>query len=205
MPAHAWFVFLFASIAICLAPGPDMLFVVSSSSRGGARAGLDAVRGITTAMTLHVGAAALGLSALFAASATAFNALRIVGAIYLVWLGLTALRGKPSGAPEAPVGRDAFRRGFLTNVTNPKVIVFFAAFLPQFVVAGNGPVAVQLLALGATFAFIGCVFDVAIALAAGALGARFLRSARAVRIMDALAGAVMIVLGLELFAEPQRT
>lgn len=205
MPAHAWFVFLFASIAICLAPGPDMLFVVSSSSRGGARAGLDAVRGITTAMTLHVGAAALGLSALFAASATAFNALRIVGAIYLVWLGLTALRGKPSGAPEAPVGRDAFRRGFLTNVTNPKVIVFFAAFLPQFVVAGNGPVAVQLLALGATFALIGCVFDVAIALAAGALGARFLRSARAVRIMDALAGAVMIVLGLELFAEPQRT
>ncbi|MEO7039536.1 MAG: LysE family translocator [Candidatus Elarobacter sp.] len=205
MPAHAWFVFLFASTAICLAPGPDMLFVVSSSSRGGARAGLDAVRGITTAMTLHVAAAALGLSALFAASATAFNALRIVGAIYLVWLGLSALRGKTSSAGEGFVGRDAFRRGFLTNVTNPKVIVFFAAFLPQFVVVGNGPVAMQLLVLGGTFAVIGCAFDIAIAFAAGALGARFLRSARAVRLMDTVAGAVMIVLGLELFAEPQRT
>ena len=205
MPAHAWFVFLLASIAICLAPGPDMLFVVSSSSRGGARAGLDAVRGITTAMTLHVGAAALGLSALFAASATAFNALRIAGAIYLVWLGLSALRGKTSSPGEEFAGRDAFRRGFLTNVTNPKVIVFFAAFLPQFVVGGNGPVALQLLVLGATFAAIGCAFDIAIAFAAGALGARFLRSARTVRLLDAVAGAVMIVLGLELVAEPQRT
>ena len=205
MPAHAWFVFVFASIAICLAPGPDMLFVVASSSRGGARAGLDAVRGITTAMTLHVGAAALGLSALFAASATAFNALRIAGAIYLVWLGFAALRGKTVAPGEGLAGRDAFRRGFLTNVTNPKVIVFFAAFLPQFVVAGNGPVALQLLVLGVTFAAIGCAFDTAIAFAAGALGARFLRSARAVRLLDAAAGAVMIVLGLELFAEPQRT
>lgn len=182
-----------------------MLFVVSSSSRGGARAGLEAVRGITTAMTLHVGAAALGLSALFAASATAFNALRIAGAVYLICLGIAAVRGKAAGAPSDDVARDAFRRGFLTNVTNPKVIVFFAAFLPQFVVAGNGPVAVQLLTLGAAFATVGLAFDVAIAFAAGAAGARLLRSARAVRLMDAVAGVVMIVLGLELFSQPQRT
>jgi threonine/homoserine/homoserine lactone efflux protein len=204
MHAHAWIVFLVATVAICLAPGPDMLFVVASASRGGARKGLDAVRGITTAMALHVTAAALGLSALFAASATAFNVLRFVGAAYLVWLGIAALRGKPATASDETSSRDAFRRGFLTNVTNPKVIVFFAAFLPQFVVPGGPPVAVQLLTLGLVFATIGCAFDVAIALAAGALGARLLRSARAVRVLDAVAGAVMILLGLELFSDVRR-
>lgn len=193
-----------ATVAICLVPGPDMLFVVASASRGGARKGLDAVRGITTAMTLHVTGAALGLSALFAASATAFNVLRIVGAIYLVWLGISALRGGRAAAAGEVSSRDAFRRGFLTNVTNPKVIVFFAAFLPQFVVPGGPPVAVQLLALGAVFATIGLAFDVAIALAAGALGARLLRSARAIRVLDAVAGAVMILLGVELLGEPRR-
>jgi threonine/homoserine/homoserine lactone efflux protein len=204
MHAHAWIVFLVATVAICLAPGPDMLFVVTSASRGGARKGLDAVRGITTAMTLHVTGAALGLSALFAASSAAFDALRFVGAVYLVWLGIAALRGRVAASSDVVSSRDAFRRGFLTNVTNPKVIVFFAAFLPQFVVPGGPPVAVQLLGLGVVFATIGFAFDVAIALAAGALGARLLRSARAVRALDAAAGVVMILLGVELFSEPRR-
>ncbi len=180
-----------------------MLFVVTSASRGGARKGLDAVRGITAAMVLHVTAAALGLSALFAASATAFNVLRVVGALYLVWLGVAALRGKAARMPDDAASRDAFRRGFLTNVTNPKVIVFFAAFLPQFIVPGGPPVAVQLLTLGVVFAAVGFAFDVAIAFAAGALGKRLLRSARAIRVLDAVAGAVMIVLGIELIGEPR--
>ena len=201
MHAHAWIVFLGATVAISLAPGPDMLFIVSSASRGGARTGLDAVRGITTAMTLHITGTALGLSVLFAASATAFNVLRVVGALYLVWLGISALRGKAGPASSEASSRDVFRRGFLTNVTNPKVIAFFAAFLPQFVVAGGPPVAVQLLGLGIVFASVGFVFEVAIAFAAGAVGKRLLRNARAIRALDAFAGAVMILLGVELFSE----
>ena len=201
MHAHTWFLFLAATVAICLAPGPDMLFVVASAARGGARTGLDAVGGITTAMTLHVTAAALGLSALFAASATAFNVLRVVGAVYLVWLGISALRGRrPALGPSAPRA-EAFRRGCLTNVTNPKVIVFFAAFLPQFVVPGAAPVALQLLELGAVFAAIGLAFDVSIALTAGALGERIGRYVRATRILDAVAGVVMIALGIELVSQ----
>jgi threonine/homoserine/homoserine lactone efflux protein len=203
MHAHTWFVFLAATVAICLAPGPDMLFVVASAARGGARSGLDAVRGITTAMALHVAAASLGLSALFAASAGAFNVLRVVGAIYLVWLGINALRGGGASRASAVPSGEAFRRGFLTNVSNPKVIVFFAAFLPQFVVPGAGPVAMQLLELGAVFAGVGLAFDISIAFAAGALGAKFADNVRAIRVLDAVAGIVMIVLGIELFSEPR--
>ncbi len=206
MHAHAWFVFLIATLGICLAPGPDMLFVVTSASRGGARAGLTAVGGITTAMVLHVTAAALGLSALFAASATAFSVLRVVGALYLIWLGISALRGGSVLATEAGTeSREAFRRGFLTNVTNPKVIVFFAAFLPLFVVPNGVPIPLQLLTLGAAFAGIGFLCDVGIAFAAGAIGKRLLRNARAVRVLDCIAGFVMIALGIELFREPSRT
>jgi threonine/homoserine/homoserine lactone efflux protein len=182
-----------------------MLFVVTAASRDGARAGLTAVGGITSAMALHVTAAALGLSALFAASATAFNVLRVVGALYLVWLGIAALRGssRPAASTDG-AEHEAFRRGFLTNVTNPKVIVFFAAFLPLFVVQGGSPVPVQLLLLGLVFAAIGLVCDVTIAFTAGAIGKRVLRDARAVRVLDAVAGIVMIALGVELFAEPNR-
>lgn len=201
LDAHAWIVFLIATLAICLAPGPDMLLVVSSASRGGARSGFEALRGIYTAMTLHVAAAAFGLSALFAASHAAFDVLRVVGAAYLVWLGVAALRGKAAGARGASAPGDAFRRGFLTNVTNPKVIVFFAAFLPQFVVRGGPPVALQLLALGAVFSLVGLAIDVGITFAASAVGRRLLKSARAVRALDAVAGAVMIGLGVDLFAE----
>ena len=203
MHLHTWFLFLAATVAICLAPGPDMLFVVASAARGGARSGLDAVRGITTAMTLHVTAAALGLSALFAASATAFNVLRVAGAIYLVWLGICALRGRRAALGTSPPRAEAFRRGFLTNVTNPKVIVFFAAFLPQFVVPGAAPVAVQLLELGAVFAAVGLAFDVSIAFAAGALGERIGGNLRATRIFDVVAGLVMIALGIELVSQPR--
>jgi threonine/homoserine/homoserine lactone efflux protein len=203
--AHAWFVFFIATLGICIAPGPDMLFVVTSASRGGARVGLTAVGGITTAMALHVTAAALGLSALFAASATAFSVLRVVGALYLIWLGISALRGgAPHAAPAGAGSGEAFRRGFLTNVTNPKVIVFFAAFLPLFVVPGGVPVPLQLLILGGVFAAVGFAFDVAVAFAAGALGKRFLRSARAVRVLDCVAGVVMIALGIELFSGPRQ-
>jgi threonine/homoserine/homoserine lactone efflux protein len=180
-----------------------MLFVVASAARGGARTGLEAVRGITTAMAVHVTAAAFGLSALFAASATAFNALRIVGAIYLVWLGISALRGRKKAANAPVPAREAFRRGFLTNVTNPKVIVFFAAFLPQFVVPGAVPVAVQLLELGAAFMVVGLAFDISVAFAAGAFGRRLTGNARALRLFDGVAGLVMIALGVELFSSPR--
>ncbi|BDE05989.1 RhtB family transporter [Vulcanimicrobium alpinum] len=181
-----------------------MLFVVATAARGGVRAGFEAVRGIQSAMIVHVAAAALGLSALFAASHLAFDVLRVAGAGYLIWLGIAALRSGARGRHAEPAaGSDAFRRGFLTNVTNPKVIVFFAAFLPQFVTAGGAPVALQILVLGATFAALGFVCDVAYAIGAGVLSRRLLRSPRVMRAVDAAAGAVMIALGVDVLAERQ--
>jgi threonine/homoserine/homoserine lactone efflux protein len=129
--------------------------------------------------------------------------LRIVGAIYLVWLGLAALRGGKAAAKTQIPTHEAFRRGFLTNATNPKVIVFFAAFLPQFVVPGSVPVAVQLLGLGAAFMLVGLAFDVSLAFAAGALGRRLVDNTRALRVFDRVAGLVMIALGIELFSAPR--
>jgi threonine/homoserine/homoserine lactone efflux protein len=133
--------YLAAATALTLSPGPDTMFVLASSASGGTRAGIAATLGIAAGCLAHATMAALGISALIAASPAAFDALRIAGALYLLWIGIDALRAFHEGirggrmlsaAAGETASWDAFRRGALTNILNPKVGIFYVAFLPQF-------------------------------------------------------------------------
>jgi threonine/homoserine/homoserine lactone efflux protein len=157
--------FVAAGIVLNLTPGPDMLFMLGCTMRSGLRGGLTALLGISAGCLVHTALAAGGIAGLLAASPLAFHAVRLTGAVYLVYLGVaTLLRGPaPTGAPEpadgspgapAPNARasheSAFWQGFLTNVFNPKVSLFFVAFLPQFI-DPRGNAALQGLLLGLLF------------------------------------------------------
>jgi RhtB (resistance to homoserine/threonine) family protein len=153
--------FMAAGWLLNLTPGPDVLYIVTNSLRSGVKAGLAAGVGITAGCFVHVFAAALGVSALLAASATAFTLLKWIGAAYLVWVGIKLLFAK---APEAAADlvtlaraapparlRDVFVGGFLTNVLNPKVAIFFLAFVPQFIAPDAPDKALAFVLLGAVF------------------------------------------------------
>lgn len=135
-----------AAVALVLTPGPDTAFVLAQSVGGGRTAGVRAAAGVASGVLVHTVAATVGLAALLRASAVAYEAVTLVGAVYLVYLGVEMLRGGGGFDLDAPVG--GFRRGLLTNVLNPKVALFFLAFLPQF---GQGA---ELLPLGALYAVI---------------------------------------------------
>lgn len=148
--------FIAAGWLLNLTPGPDVLYIVSNSLRGGARAGMVAALGIFAGCFVHVAIATVGLSALLAASAMAFSVVKFIGVAYLLWMGVRLLRSTaPGWTPEvAPVGsnlRRVFRRGFLTNVLNPKVALFFLAFLPQFIAPDASHKTLAFLALGVLF------------------------------------------------------
>lgn len=197
--------FALAAVAISLVPGPDMLFVLANSVGRGARVGVLSATGISLAMVMHTTSAALGLSLLFERSAWAFDVVRYAGAAYLVWLGVKALRGKGETGDD-PGGGDhsaaaVLRRGFVTNLLNPKVIVFFAAFLPQFVSPQNGPVIPQFLLLGALFTAIGFLVDAGVALASGKARAVLLRRPGVGRLLEKSAGVVFVGLGVRLLFE----
>lgn len=195
---HLFGAFLIAAWVLILTPGPDMLFVVGQSLAGGVRRGWAATGGIFVGAMVHIGLAASGVAALIAASPALFDAMRIAGAMYLAWLGVTALRAAWRGdthfRPAAPA-RQAFRDGLVTNLTNPKVILFFMAFLPQFVDPGRSPVWAQMLLLGPLVPLMALpVFGVLITGAARAAS----RMARYARWADAAAGAIFIGLGARL-------
>lgn len=214
-PQHL-LLFIGAGLLLNLTPGPDVFFIVSHALRGGARRGLVAALGIAAGCCVHVVAAAVGVSALVAASATAFSVLKWVGAAYLVYVGVTMLFARqPADAPDliatsadvaGTAGRfgsespaaTVFRRGFLTNVLNPKVALFFLAFVPQFIVAGTPHAWAVFLALGLLFAFNGLAVCAGWALAAAwaARRAGFMR--RGMQVMERVAGAVFIAFGVRL-------
>ncbi|KQB16555.1 LysE family translocator [Rhodobacter capsulatus] len=152
-----WSTFLTAAALLNLSPGPDMAFILGQTLRGGRKAGFAAMSGIWTGALGHALLAAAGLSAILASSALAFGLVKWVGAAYLIWLGLGALRAPggaflsepPEGArPGLQVWRQIWRQGVFVSLLNPKVAIFFLAFLPQFVVAGAGPVWAQLFLHG---------------------------------------------------------
>src|SRR5450755_1235569 len=157
---HDLWLFVLSGLLLNITPGPDTLYIIGRSSTQGWRAGAVAALGIGAGTLVHICAAALGLSAILAASATAFTAVKFIGAAYLLYVGLSLIRsaGASQSSPSAVVARPAsirsiFIQGFLTNVLNPKVALFFLAFLPQFVssAAPSKP---------AAFLFLGAVFDV---------------------------------------------
>jgi len=148
--------YLVVATALALAPGPDVMFVIANGMRHRAKGAIAAALGIGAGSALHATAAAIGVSAIIAASPLAFDILRYLGAAYLAWLGLQALRAafSGSGIGEAPAAATAvsawtvFRRGLITNLLNPKVVIFYLALLPQFVSVELGQVGLQIFLLG---------------------------------------------------------
>jgi threonine/homoserine/homoserine lactone efflux protein len=169
--AAALGIFIAAALLLLITPGPAVLYIVARSLDGGRRAGLVSMLGVHAGTLVHVAAAAAGLSALLAASATAFSTVKYVGAAYLVYLGIRRLLehapAPGTAPPPAPRLRRAFVDGVVVNVLNPKTALFFLAFLPQFVDVGRGHVGAQILALGVVFVALGLVTDGSYALAAG--------------------------------------
>ena len=201
--------FLVAAFALCVTPGPDMMFIVAMGGRGGPAAGVMAAFGVACAMLVHTVAAALGLSALFNTLPTLYHVLRWVGAAYLLWLAVKAFRDRsvPGGSEDSAGGgagmRRAFWQGAVTNLLNPKVILFNVAFLPQFVNPSLGHVPGQLLLLGTTLVVMGFVWDGGVGLLSGRLGDVLRRSARVNRWMNIVSGTVFTGLAVRLAASPK--
>jgi threonine/homoserine/homoserine lactone efflux protein len=177
MPAPEVFAaFAVASLALLIVPGPSVLYIVTRSIDQGRSAGLVSVLGIHTGSVVHVAAAALGVSAILASSAVAFGVVKYVGAAYLIWLGIRAIRERhgerPTGSVhERSLGR-VYAQGVVVNVLNPKTALFFLAFLPQFVDVSRGAVTAQIVILGLTFILLGFVSDGSYALAAARVSRR---------------------------------
>jgi len=201
---HDLLIFLGAGLALNLTPGPDMLYVAARSTSEGRRAGVVSALGIGAGTLVHIAALALGLSALLAAVPLLYDVVRLGGAAYLVWLGLRALL-RPAAAhdaappPPAPL-TTIFRQGVVTNVLNPKVALFFLAFLPQFVDPARGSAAAQIVALGLLFDTSGTIVNVLVALAASRAGGA-LRRGRAARVLHRVTGGVFLLLGARLALE----
>ncbi len=200
-------VFILAGWLLNLTPGPDVLYILTHSLRGGWRAGLVAGLGITGGCLVHVFAAALGVGALLAASATAFTVLKWLGAAYLLWIGVRALRARPAGAPEdlqalardlpgTPL-RSVFLGGFWTNVLNPKVALFFLAFLPQFIAPQAGDKTLAFLLLGLLFVLNSVPVNAGWALLAAWMSRRE-AVRRGMHWLDKVAGVMFIVFGIRL-------
>jgi threonine/homoserine/homoserine lactone efflux protein len=190
--------FLIAVIAITAAPGPDNAYIAAVAVSHGARAGLLSALGMAIGMAVHVCAAAVGLAILLRSVPAALDLIRVAGAAYLGYLAVTlhtALR-RPGSVhravlPDTPL---LLRRALVTNLTNPKVILFFAAFLPHFVRPGYGPTAGQLATLGLLFLVVGWIIDSVVGLVAGKLGDRLGARARAARSAGIVAGITFGVL-----------
>jgi threonine/homoserine/homoserine lactone efflux protein len=205
MPApHTLALFMLAALALNLTPGPDMLYVTARSVSDGRRAGIVAALGIGAGTLAHITALALGLAALLAAVPLAYDALRIGGAIYLLVIGVQLLlrpRGATATAALAPASNTMiFAQAVLTNVLNPKVALFFLAFLPQFVDPAAGPALAQIVLLGLLFDVQGTVVNVAVALLASGTTHRLRVNASAVSLLQRLTGAIFVTLGVKLAA-----
>ncbi|WP_141736102.1 LysE family translocator [Oligoflexus tunisiensis] len=206
---HDYSLFIVTSILLNLTPGPDTMYILGRSLAQGPRSGVASALGISTGCLVHTIAAALGLSAVLMTSSSAFFVIKMLGAAYLIFLGIQMLRS-PSVLPETRVAEDSlnyfkiFRQGVVTNVLNPKVALFFLALLPQFVSKDSPHPALALLTLGLTFIFTGTVWCLCLAFFAGFLSDRIRRSSRLSRWITSLAGLTFLGLGLKL-AVSERT
>jgi threonine/homoserine/homoserine lactone efflux protein len=166
-------IFAGSAAVLVLIPGPNLVYIVTRSIEAGRRAGLASMLGVEAGTLVHVTAAALGLSALLASSEVAFETVRWAGVAYLVYLGVGALRAQDTAASAPPAGmRRSFLEGLFVNVLNPKVSIFFLAFLPQFVDPLHGAAATQVLVLGAVFLTIASLLDLLYVIGAALIGRR---------------------------------
>lgn len=199
--SHASLLLFMTGAAILLIiPGPAVMYVVSRSVGHGRTAGLVSVIGIAVGTLFHVAAATLGLSAVLASSAIAFQFVKFLGAAYLIYLGIGTLRSSDAEFFQAAVGERRlvrlFGQGVLVNLLNPKTALFFLAFLPQFVDPARGHASLQIFELGVLFALMGCCSDSMWALAAGSAAEHLRRSVRLRRAQRNVSGGALIALGL---------
>ncbi len=199
---NSYLIFLATVLLICVVPGTDMVYIVTHGISQGVKAGLLASVGMSIGMLVHTAAVVLGLAALVTASSTAYEILRYAGAAYLAYLGVKALIDSRHGVDASVDAGDrlplptVFRRAVITNVLNPKIVVFYLAFLPQFVRSDQGNSTVQLLVLGLTFVVMGLLVDSVVALASGRIGDWLRMDRRSVTWLNRLAGIVFLGLAV---------
>ncbi len=205
---HDYWLFVATGVILNLTPGQDTLYILGSSIAYGRRIGLASALGISAGCIVHTLAAALGLSAILATSSTAFTAVKLAGAAYLIYLGVRAIatRADAISAFEQSASMSAgsaFRRGVVTNVLNPKVALFFLALLPQFIDSDSPTKVSAFLALGLTFVATGTMWCSFLAATASRIRGSFVAHPRTLTYLSRAAGALFVFLGLRLAASDQ--
>ena len=200
--AH-WVTFFTAAILLNLSPGPDMAYILAQTAKGGTKAGFSAMFGVWSGAFVHVMFAALGLSAILATSAIAFSIVKWAGALYLIWMGLQALRSKGSihavNPQLSPTGlMKIYQQGACVAVLNPKVAVFFLAFLPQFTETGAGPVGVQMFLHGSLIIVTAGFIEPPLVVIGGKVINYLSNNIRVSRWMDRGLGSLLVGLGIKL-------
>lgn len=204
---HTYLLFLGAAIVLVLVPGPDMAYMLTRTIVQGRRAGIVAAIGINAGAYVHLTAAVAGLSALLLTSSIAFSIVKWLGAVYLIWIGVQALRSKhetaslTDGSSKVFSTRAIFWQGFWSDVLNPKVAMFFVAFLPQFVNVSTGHETQQLLLLSVTANVVAVVLNIVIVCCASVVTQRLRANARFSSWMTRVMGAMFVALGLRLANE----
>jgi threonine/homoserine/homoserine lactone efflux protein len=206
--ASRFLLFLGAALILAITPGPGIFYVLARSLAGGRREGVLSAAGTFVGGLVHVTAAALGLSAVLAASALAFNLVRYAGAGYLIYLGVMMIRRRNENSVEPDVElrarRGPFVQGIITEILNPKTALFFLSFIPQFVSVRYGHVVAQFLALGSISVMLNTTADIVVAWFAGPLGTRLKRHASFRRRQRSASGVAMIGLGVYVAAADSR-
>ena len=194
--------FIIAGLLLNITPGPDTLYILGRSASQGWRGGMVAAFGIAAGLLVHTFAAAIGLSALLAASATAFTVVKWIGAAYLIYVGITLMLTRPASVDATPLReaalRTVFMQGFLTNVLNVKVALFFLAFLPQFVDPAAASKPLAFLFLGLVFIFNGTLWNLLVAWSAS----RLMTSGRVALWLNRVVGAIFVYTGIRLAGWP---
>ena len=199
VPLSSLEAFAAASFLLLIIPGPAIIYILNRSVSDGREVALAAVAGLELGNFMHVIAATAGLSAVLAASATAFNIVKWMGAVYLVYVGVRTLLTKPSALSASNTVMSpsrAFRQGFVVNTLNPKVALFFLSFLPQFIDSDNGAAWLQSLVLGLVFVVMACITDSTFAIGASSLRTFLLRGRALPFVQRWMAGSVFILLGV---------
>jgi threonine/homoserine/homoserine lactone efflux protein len=193
-------VFVLAAVALLVTPGPAVLYIVARSVEQGRWAGLVSALGVHVGTLVHVAAAALGLSALLVSSALAFDIVKYLGALYLIYLGIRRLLTSDAAAAASAAAprslRRLFAQGIVVNILNPKTALFFLAFLPQFADPSRGQLGLQILGLGLIFVALGVVSDGLYAVLAGTAGGWLKQGGRFLRVERYVTGGVFVGLGL---------
>ncbi len=192
--------FAIAATLLIVVPGPNLIYIITRGIDQGRRAAVVSALGVETGMLVHVAAAVLGLSAVLTSSELVFNGVRYAGAAYLVWLGVTSIRSRPADLTDPAGGRTLsltrlYSQGIVINVLNPKVGIFFLAFLPQFLDPSRGNMSLQILILGGVFSAIATASDLLYAMASGTIGSWLRKRSSVARLRGKFSGAIYIGLG----------